>query len=269
MKKAFFEKKGFGVFCILFGLLGLLILAHHIVSYDNILRPNLAYLMENKIITNDRGGTTFLFMFTNLSNIFVDVFLILFGIGLFGSEKLYKLTHNDVIKGAITLYICITGIIYCCVLMPFQKASSFPLFPYPMEGGMWLSNIVNVWCHVLTPVLFTAFWFFPMENKTLPKFKTSMKYLIFPLVYFIFSIIRGGVVDWYPYPFLSSRQLWETLFKNKAYDTVPALLLFAVVFVVLCGIFVAVGIGLNAIHNAKVRKLNGTEKNKEEAKSLS
>lgn len=262
MKQRFYEKKGFGLLCMVYGILGLLILTHHIVSYENILRPHLDYLMANSIITNDRGGATFLFMFTNLSNIFVDVFFILFGIGLHKSEKLYKFTHNDILRGSITLYIFITGIIYCCVLMPFQKAAAFPLFPFPMEDGMWFSNVVNVWCHVLTPVFFTVFWFFPLSDKAFPVLKTSAKYLIFPLIYFIFSIIRGGIVDWYPYPFLNSVQLWNILFKNQEYKSTPGMLLFIVVFIVLCLIFVVFGTVLNVIHNRRVKKLYKPEGDK-------
>ena len=68
-KKSLIEKKGFACFALLFGIWGLLIMAHHIVSYEAILRPFMDYLIENKVITNDIDGVTFLRMFTNESNI--------------------------------------------------------------------------------------------------------------------------------------------------------------------------------------------------------
>ena len=64
-KKSLIEKKGFACFALLFGIWGLLIMAHHIVSYEAILRPFMDYLIENKVITNDLNGITFLRMFTN------------------------------------------------------------------------------------------------------------------------------------------------------------------------------------------------------------
>ena len=107
---------------LIFGILGLLLMTHHIASYEAILRPRMDFLIENKIITNDINGITFLRMFTNESNIFVDIFFILFGCGVLGSKKLYKFTHNEHLRGAITLYICVTGIIYFTVLLPFLNS---------------------------------------------------------------------------------------------------------------------------------------------------
>ncbi|MBR6360595.1 MAG: hypothetical protein IKS04_02255, partial [Clostridia bacterium] len=135
------DNKGFAVFALLFGIIGLLIMAHHIVSYENILRPFMDYLIENRIITNDKSGVAFLRMFTNESNILVDIWLVLFALGIFGNKKLYALTHKEWLRGAITLNIAVTGIIYFTVLLPSSQ-------PFPTEvngvstGGMWFSNVV-------------------------------------------------------------------------------------------------------------------------------
>lgn len=264
MKKSFLESKAFAVICILYGVLGALVLAHHIVSYDAILAPVMEGLMEKQVLTNDISGSTFLLFFTNQSNIFVDIYLILFAIGIFGSKKLRDFTTNETVRGAVTLYICITGIIFCCVLMPFQKAN----FKDFVDGSpnIWFSYYVNAWQHMLTPGLFTFFWFFPLNNKKLPVAKTSLKFLIYPMVYFIFSIINGkhitqGLVTvheygFYPYPFLNPHELWGILFKNnpKPYDSVTGMIIFIAVFIALCAIFFGVGCGLCAIHNAIAKK---------------
>ena len=47
MKQRFYETKLFGVFTFLFGLFGLLLLAHHIVSYEN-MSPELAAAFAEK-----------------------------------------------------------------------------------------------------------------------------------------------------------------------------------------------------------------------------
>ncbi len=254
-KKSLIEKKGFACFALLFGIWGLLIMAHHIFSYEAILRPFMDYLIENKVITNDIDGVTFLRMFTNESNILVDIFLILFAGGIFGSEKLYKLTHNELLRGAITLNIAVTGIIYFTVLLP--SSSSFPTEVNGVStGGMWFSNVVNIWDHLITPVFFTAFWFFPVEKKKIPVVKYGLCYLIYPICYFIMCIILGAKDGFYPYPFLNGRQMWDFIpgLKDQPYNAATGVLLLVAVVVVLSAVFFAVGCALNAIHNARVKK---------------
>lgn len=247
-KKSFFSGRVFAVIAICYGVLGLLILTHHIASYEAILRPRMDYLISNKIITNDINGTTFLYFFTNQSNIFVDMFLILFGIGLLGNKKLYNFTHNETLRGGITLYILFTGIIYCCVLLPFSKGG------YPFEKSIWFSNIVNYWSHMITPAVMTAFWFVPVNKKPIHIVKSSLLYLIYPVLYFVFSIIRGAVVNFYPYPFLNGRQMWTFIFADKEYNGTIGILLLVAVVVIFSAMFFGIGCGLNKIHNATVNR---------------
>ena len=247
--KSVLEKKGFAVFMLIFGVLGLLLMTHHIASYEAILRPHMDYLLENKIITNGISGITFLRMFTNESNIFVDIYLILFAIGVFGSKPLYKFTHNEWLRGAVTLYICVTGIIYFTVLLPFSQ-------PFPMEKGIWFSNVINYWNHLITPVFFTALWFVPATDKIIPKVKYALLNLIYPICYFIMCIILGAKDGFYPYPFLNGQQMWDMLFKDKPYDSAMGTLLLVAAVVLLSAIFFGVSCALGGIHNKRVRKIS-------------
>lgn len=260
-KKKFIETKGFAAIAISFGIIGLLIMLHHICSYEAVLRPFMDYLVENKILTNDKSGIAFLRMFTNESNIFVDLYLILYAIGIFGCKKLYDFTHHDALRGAITLYICVTGIIYFTVLLPFG-GGTFPKEAIDSTGAMvstgpmWFTTVVNTWNHLITPVLFTVFWFFVVENKKINTVKTALFYLIYPICYFIMCIILGAGDGFYPYPFLNGQQMFTLLFKDKPYDSATGILLLAAAVVLLSGIFFGVGCALNAIHNKKVDKLS-------------
>lgn len=235
---------------LLFGVLGLLLMTHHIVSYEAILRPHMDYLLENKIITNGISGVTFLRMFTNESNIFVDIYLILFALGVFGVKPLYKFTHNEWLRGAITLYIGVTGIIYFTVLLPFSQS-------FPMEKGIWFSNVINIWNHLITPVFFVVLWFFPVVLKRIPTIKYALLDLIFPICYFIMCIILGAKDGFYPYPFLNGQQMWDMLFKAKPYDPAMGVLLLVAAVVILSGVFFGVSCALGAIHNKRVEKLTG------------
>ena len=248
-KKSLLDNKLIATFLLITGVFGILLIIHHIASYEAILRPNMEYLITNKVITNDRCGSIFLLFFTNQSNILVDLYFILFAFGIFGNKKLYNLTHNEAVRGAVTLYIVITGIIYCSVLMPF--APSF--FPFPNIGKMWFSNVVNTWNHMFIPLLSIILWFIPVSYKPIKNRKATLYYLIYPAVYFVFSIINGAVINFYPYPFLSSKLLWDYIFKNKPYNPQTGIFVLAVVFVILCALFYAIGILLNAIHNKVVK----------------
>lgn len=254
-KKSLIERKGFACFALLFGVLGLVLMAHHICSYENILRPFMDYLIGNKVITNDISGIAFLRMFTNESNILVDIYLVLFAIGVFGSKKLYHFTHNELLRGAITLNIAVTGIIYFIVLLP--SSSSFPLeIDGVSTGGMWFSNVINIWNHLVTPVFFTVFWLFPVVWKKVPVVKNSMLFLIYPICYFVMCIIWGRIDGFYPYPFLNGRQMWEFIpgLKGTPYNPVTGVLLLVAVVVILSAVFFCVGCCLNAIHNAIVKR---------------
>jgi hypothetical protein len=37
-------------------------------------------------------------------------------------------------------------------------------------------------------------------------FKVALAWLAYPLVWFAYTLIRGSVVDWYPYPFVDVSQ---------------------------------------------------------------
>ncbi len=263
-KKSFIESKGFAVCCLVFGILGILIMLHHMGSYSRILNPAdkpwiMEYLKENQILTNDVSGAAFLRMFTNLSNIFVDLYLILFAVGIFGCKEIYDFTHNEGLRGSVTLNILITGIIYCAVLLPFGGGKFPSEIPDPngvmqSTGAMWFTTIVNFWNHVITPIVFTAFWFKPVEYKKLDKVKYSLANLIFPICYFIVCLVLGYDDGFYPYPFLSSHQLFGMLFKDKPYDSTIGILLIVAVVIVLSGVFFGVSIALDAIHNKIVAK---------------
>ena len=66
-------------------------------------------------------GRSFKYVYLGIMLLFLYlpiIYLILFSVGIFGSKKLYKFTHNELLRGAITLNIAVTGIIYFTVLLP-------------------------------------------------------------------------------------------------------------------------------------------------------
>ncbi len=129
--------------------------------------------------------------FTILSNLLVAVCLTtsLFspssGIGSFFS----KVT----VQSAIAVYIFIVGLVYNLVLRGIISLSGFA----------W---VVDNLLHVVVPLLFVLYWFIFTPKKVL-QWKNILPWLIFPAVYLIYSLLRGPVADWYPYPFLHTGKL--------------------------------------------------------------
>ena len=94
------------------------------------------------------------------------------------------------VQTAIALYIFIVGLVYNTVLRGLIA----------LEGwGYFVDNML----HVVIPVLFVVYWAaFTPKNRL--EWKDGIKWVIFPTLYLIYSMIRGAIIHWYPYPFLNA-----------------------------------------------------------------
>ncbi|MGW5013067.1 Pr6Pr family membrane protein [Micromonospora chalcea] len=107
----------------------------------------------------------------------------------------------SVLKGAVTLYITITGTVYHLVLA--NPASPFAMAQPDRQPGEWWGN---QFLHTVVPLLAIADWaLFDRRGRLRPRY--AAWWLAFPLAYLGFALVRGLVVDRYPYPFLDAGQL--------------------------------------------------------------
>jgi hypothetical protein len=94
------------------------------------------------------------------------------------------------LRGAVTLYMVITGIVYAALLANAEVGLT----------AAWVDSAM----HQVTPIVLLADWiFFPPWPRA--AYRKALVWLAFPLAYFAYSLIRGAAVDWYPYPFLDPR----------------------------------------------------------------
>jgi hypothetical protein len=94
------------------------------------------------------------------------------------------------VQSAIVLYIFIVGLVYNTVLRGIVV----------LTGWRW---IVDNLLHVVVPILYIIYWFaFKSKGKLL--WRDGIYWIYFPLIYLIYSMIRGAIVHWYPYPFLNA-----------------------------------------------------------------
>lgn len=97
--------------------------------------------------------------------------------------------RRDAIRGAATLYMTITGVVYW-TLLQWTDADLGLTRP-------WVDTVL----HLVLPLVAIADWLLAPTSRPVTR-ATALRWLLFPVVYFSVSLVRGYVVGWYPYPFL-------------------------------------------------------------------
>jgi hypothetical protein len=117
------------------------------------------------------------------------------------------------IRGAAVLYMTTTGIVYALLLRDVDVQT--PAY------ANWV-------LHVIVPILVIVEWLLAPERTT-----RAWIWLSFPLAYVAYTLLRGPIVDWYPYPFLDPRQngSGEVLLSSVFVAVVIAALAYAVSWV--------------------------------------
>ncbi len=131
------------------------------------------------------------------------------------------------LKGAVTLYVAITGLVYHLVLT--NPASGFAA----EEVRRALPEAIgNQLLHTVVPLLAVLDWLL-FDERGRFRWRYALYWLAFPLGYLAFALLRGLVVDKYPYPFINVNEL--------GYDGVSvSTAVFAVAFWILGLLFVAI-----------------------------
>lgn len=94
------------------------------------------------------------------------------------------------LRGAIAVYIATTGLVYATLLSGLEESLAMTL--------PW----VNVVLHMVTPIAGIVDWLVDPPRERL-KLGHVAAWLVFPVAYVAYSVIRGSRMGWYPYPFLN------------------------------------------------------------------
>ena len=121
------------------------------------------------------------------SNVLVVMSLLLGAFALYAKKKSKKL---DFFRGAATLYMVVTGIVFSLLLSGLEGVA---LTAVPWD---------NIVLHYIIPVAAVIDWIIDPPSRRI-EFKKALVWLAFPLAYLAYSLIRGPIVNWYPYPFLN------------------------------------------------------------------
>ncbi|RDI33159.1 Pr6Pr family membrane protein [Lentzea flaviverrucosa] len=114
--------------------------------------------------------------FTVLSNVFAAVVALL---GVFQPVSAQ-------LRGAAVLYMATTGIVYWLLLRGIDVQT--PAY------ANWV-------LHTVVPILVVVEWLLAPERT-----RRWWTWLSFPLAYLVYTLVRGPVAGWYPYPFMDPRQ---------------------------------------------------------------
>lgn len=147
-------------------------------------------MVQNR--SNSLGAVTvnFLSYFTILSNILAAFCFTLYF--LRGKDPSTGPKYASLFS-AVCVYILVVGLIYNLVL---RKVS-------PPAGANILPNEL---LHVVVPLVYLIFWIFILPSGHLA-LAHSWKWLLFPACYFLYTIVRGKILDVYPYPFTNITEL--------------------------------------------------------------
>jgi len=130
----------------------------------------------------------FFSFFTVESNIFGAVLFVASAIALWRGKTSSILSY---LRGAAALYMIVTGIVYVSLLAGVEVQTSVP----------W----VNVVLHYLFPVVALLDWLIDQPRPAVAP-KRALFWIAFPAAYVGYSLVRGAVTHWYPYPFVNAAE---------------------------------------------------------------
>jgi hypothetical protein len=96
----------------------------------------------------------------------------------------------QVVRGATALYLLITGVVYAVLLANIDV----------MLSDRWINDVL----HRVLPIVLVADWLLAPARLEIGA-RLIGGWLIYPAVYGVYSLVRGPIVHWYPYPFLDPR----------------------------------------------------------------
>lgn len=133
----------------------------------------------------------FFSFFTILTNLLAA--LALTGPALAPDSPLGRWSRSEGVRGAVAMYIVVVGVVYHLLL-----ASS-----WNPQG--W-QKIADVLLHTVMPLAFVGDWLL-FTAKARLRWIDAVKWLIFPLLYGVWTLAHGAMTGWWPYWFVDMDQL--------------------------------------------------------------
>lgn len=143
----------------------------------------IAYELEKGLSREGITTTDYFSYFTELSNLFAAA-VFLYGAVRGTAERSRTI---ELLRGAAVVYMLTTGVVYAVLL-----SGHAPIYP-------WVNTIL----HRVMPIVVALDWILDPPRVRLEPRRTVLLWMAFPLVYVLYTLVRGAIVNWYPYFFVS------------------------------------------------------------------
>jgi hypothetical protein len=96
----------------------------------------------------------------------------------------------DYARGAVTLYMTTTILIFIVLLSGYSSAE--------LTAVPWDNTVL----HYIMPIVVIVDWVIAAPAVAIT-IRAALAWLAFPLAYLVYSLVRGAIAGWYPYPFMN------------------------------------------------------------------
>ncbi|MFZ1250384.1 MAG: Pr6Pr family membrane protein [Candidatus Microsaccharimonas sp.] len=158
----------------------------------------------------------FLSFFTIQNNIFVVIALLLSAVVTASGKKSRAL---DLFRGFTTVFIIVVSVGFALLLAGLQGVA--------LTAVPWDNTVL----HYIIPIAVLVDFLIDRPTAKF-SFKKNLSWLLYPAAYFLYTMVRGAITGWYPYPFLNPA-------KNSIADmsiTIVALFVLGIVLIWLVGL---------------------------------
>jgi hypothetical protein len=125
----------------------------------------------------------------------------------------------ELVRGGALLYMTVTLVVFSLLLSGSDVDTAV----------VWVNTVV----HKLFPLVLLIDWILDPPRHRI-SIRDSLVWLVYPLAWLAYTMVRGALVGWYPYPFLDP--------ANGGYGTVALYVVAILVFgVVLCAVLATAG----------------------------
>ncbi len=170
------------------------------------------------------GIVIYLSYFTVLTNLFVALALLLPLVA--PDSTLGRFAARPMVQGCAVASILVVGIVYHLLLRHV----------WAPQGMQWIADML---LHYVMPILFFLHWLLVLPSHRLPWW-APLVWCLYPVGYLAYALLRGQVLQSYPYPFI------DVLAIGYGQALLNALGL------LVC--FVVLGLILVAVSNARARR---------------
>ena len=121
---------------------------------------------------------------------------------------------------AIATYITIVGIVYNVILRPLWDPQGW-------------QKIADETLHSITPAIFILYWITLVDKRGL-NWKNIFSWMIYPIAYLVYTLLRGEFTGRYPYPFVDVVKLGYPVALTNC-------LFMSLAFLAISVLFIAIG----------------------------